>query len=207
MAKTLYLSIKKSIGVDHIFSIPDIDDLIPITPGALKEELSRLAKKGQIQRVAYGLYIIPSGLLTEDDLNDQFIRYRYLKHGKSSIGFFCGEGYIGSLLNSPTPKKDLEIASNKVTSGKKAIYQYGRKITLRKPYVRVTNSNVELVAFLTYLSHASPADLKKNYTLLANHVRESHLAAPDAVDLLPNFPGKTSRILLSSGLYKLMWKH
>lgn len=207
MAKTLYLSIKKTIGIDRIFSTADVDDLKEMTSGALKEELSRLSKKGQIQRVAYGLYIIPSGKLSEDELNDMFIRYRYLGYGKRVSGFFYGEGYIGSLLNRPTPSSGLEIVSNKVTSGKKIIYQYGRKIVLRRPYVRVTASNVQLVSFLTYLSQVSPADLKKNYTLLANHVRENHLSAPEATELLSSFPGKTARTLLSSGLYKLMWKH
>ena len=207
MAKSLYMHIKQTLGTDIVFSLSDVREFRDESDDTLKEALSRLAKKGQIERVAYGIYVINSGHLTEDDLNEQFLRYRYLGLGKRINGFVSGQGYIDSLLHKGFPKEGLEIASNKVTSGKKSIYQYGRRIILRKPYVRVTANNVEMVSFLTYLTQASAADLKKNQTLLANHVRERHLSAPDAIAILPNFPGKTSRILLSSGLYKLMWKH
>lgn len=207
MAKSLYMQIKQTLGTDVVFSLEDVRQFREESPDALKEALSRLAKKGQIERVAYGIYLINSGHLSEDDLNEQFLRYRYLGWGKKINGFIAGQGYIDGLLHKDFPKENLEIVSNKITSGKKSVYQYGRRVILRKPYVKVTTGNVEMVSFLTYLTQASPADLKKNHTLLANHVRERHLSAPDAISVLPNFPGKTSRILLSSGLYKLMWKH
>lgn len=207
MAKTLYSSIKQTIGADTLFTLDDVSKLKDTTDNAIKEEMSRLAKVGQVKRLGYGVYIIPTGKLTDDILESKFIAFRYLGSGKNVIGFLYGKCYIGGLLNETLPKTGLEIVTNKATSGKKAIFQFGQRIVLRKPFVAVNSSNVTLLAFLTYVSQASKEDIKHYYPVLANLVREEHLSAIETSSLLPFFPAKTAKILLAEGFYKLMWRH
>lgn len=205
--KPLIAIIKTKIGPGKAFSLQDIAPYAEMTPGALKEAAHRLAKAHEIVRLGYGVYMLSPNKLTEKEKRDAFLTYRYLGSDKNPIGFFYGECYILQILHQPFPEDSLDIVSNKVTSGKKITYKWGQTIVLRKPFVKVTYDNIAMVAFLTYLSQATESDLKRNYAVLANYVRETHLAAPDATDLLPYFPSKTAVTLLSNGLYKLMWKH
>lgn len=206
MATTFYSTIKNYIGVDKLFCMDDISHLRSLSVDALKEEMSRLTKKKQVQRVAYGIYLIPSGKLTPEALNHEFIRFRFLSHGDEVFGFFGGDGFPRSLLGL-WPEKNLELYSNKITSGKKVIYANSQRITLHKPYVKVTKNNVQLTSFLTYLTNASEDSLSRYDSVLSNYVREEHLNALEASAILPKFPAKTALRLLSAGFYKLMWRH
>lgn len=207
MAKTLYSSIKSTIGSDTLFTLDDVSKLKDTTPEAIKEEMSRLSKIGQVKRLGYGVYVIPTGKLTEDILESKFIAFRYIGSGKNINGFLYGKCYVGGLLNETLPKTGLEIVTNKATSGKKSIFQFGQRIVLRKPFVKVDSSNVNLVSFLTYVSQASKEDIKHYYPILANLVREEHLSAIETSTILPSFPSKTAKVLLAEGFYKLMWRH
>jgi len=207
MAKTLYSSIKSTIGSDTLFTLDDVSKLKDTTPEAIKEEMSRLSKIGQVKRLGYGVYVIPTGKLTEDILESKFIAFRYIGSGKNINGFLYGKCYVGGLLNETLPKTGLEIVTNKATSGKKSIFQFGQRIVLRKPFVKVDSSNVTLVSFLTYVSQASKEDIKHYYPILANLVREEHLSAIETSAILPSFPSKTAKVLLAEGFYKLMWRH
>lgn len=208
MAKTLYTQIKSTIGQNTLFNLTMAAKANrSMTPGAVKEEMSRLVKKGQVKRLGYGVYIIDSGKLDKEELESKFIAFRYLGEGKNVCGFLYGENFVRALKGFPLAKTGLEIVTNKVTSGKKTIFQFGQRITLRKPYVKVNSDNASLLAFLTYIGYADDEEIKRNFSVLANYVREEHLSAPEAIELLSSFPGRTAKALLGSGLYKLMWKH
>lgn len=206
MQKTFYAAIKLAIGVDKLFCLSDISLLRTMTPDALKEEMSRLSKKKQVSRVAHGIYMIPSGKMSQENLMHEFIRFRYLGHGDEVFGFFGGDCFPRSLLGL-WPENGLIIYSNKITSGKKSVYEFSQRITLHKPYVKVNKNNIKLISFLTYLTNASEDSLSRYGSVLANYVREEHLNAIEASAILVKFPGKTSQRLLSSGFYKLMWRH
>lgn len=208
MAKTFYSQLKAGIGVDTLFDLSMASRINKsMTPDAVKEEMSRLSKKGQVKRLGYGVYIIDTGKMNEETLENKFISFRYIGSGKNVCGFYYGDNFVRNLKGAALTKTGLEIVTNKATSGKKSIYQFGRRLVLRKPYAKITQQNVSLLSFLTYISYASEEELKRNYSVLANYVREEHLSAPEAIELLTYFPGKTAKALLGSGFYKLMWKH
>lgn len=207
MAKTFLEKLKNGIGTNNIFSLADAAPYFVGNDDALKEAMHRASKTGAITRLGYGVYIFKEGKLSDEELNLKSIEFRYLGSGKNIIGFLYGPHYVDSLLKRPFPKKDIDIVSNKVTSGKKSVYQFGQRIVLRKPYVPVTKDNVDLVAFLTYISYASKEELKKNEAVVANFVRTAHLSAIEASMILDRFPAKTSLTLLNGGFYKIMWRH
>jgi hypothetical protein len=207
MNKPLTYIIKAKVEVGTLFSLGDILPYYDKSEDALKEEMSRLAKKGFVKRIGYGIYLLPKGKENEEDLKHAMFTFRYIKNSKEVYGFFYGQCFTMGLLNRPFDPDHLEIVSNKVTSGKKTIYQLGQRLTLRRPYVKVNKDNVAIVGLLTYLAYASKEDLNVNYSLLANYVREEHISAIEVSDMLPAFPAKSARTLLSSGLYKIMWHH
>ncbi|GEM_PF-1199191 len=208
MNKSFYSQLKENIGIDTLFNLTMANRVVrSLTPDALKEEMSRLAKKEKVKRLGYGVYVIDSGKLSEEELKNKSIVFRYIGSSHDTIGFYYGDNFVREIKGLPLLETGLEIVTNKATSGKKAVFQFGRRIILRKPYVKVNASNVQLVSFLTYLGYASEEELKRNNVILANYVRENRLSAVEAINILSNFPSKTAKKLLSSGFYKLMWKH
>jgi hypothetical protein len=101
----------------------------------------------------------------------------------------------------------LEIMTNKATSGKKTIYVFSKRITLRKPYFTINKNNISINSFLSYLSFAPLDEVKQNYSLLANYIRSNQLSANDVMKMATLFPAKTSTKLLATDLYRSLWKH
>ena len=104
-------------------------------------------------------------------------------------------------------QEHLEIMTNKATSGKKTIYVFSKRITLRKPYFTINKNNISINSFLSYLSFAPLDEVKQNYSLLANYIRSNQLSANDVMKMATLFPAKTSTKLLATDLYRSLWKH
>ncbi len=174
---------------------------------AIKMELSRLYKKGALKKVSRGLYYIPGSdksLPSSIDL----IEKSYIGSGDNVFGFYMGPLYIKSILGQrPLESDHICIMSNKMSSGKRDIYRFKKKISLRKPYFTIEKSNVEINGFLTYLATASYEDIQTNFPILSNYIRANHLSANDVIKLTPYFPSKMTSKLLSSDLYRSLWKH
>ena len=101
----------------------------------------------------------------------------------------------------------IEIMTNRATSGKKNVYMFEKRFTLRKPYYKIDKYNMTTNAFLSYIAMTPLAEIKKNYPLLANYCRKEHLSAADVMNMAQYFPTKTASKLLSSDLYRSLWKH
>jgi hypothetical protein len=133
---------------------------------------------------------------------------RYLTDGNDVYGFFTGSDFLGSLMGRRVSLQDhLEIMTNKATSGKKTIYVFSKRISLRKPYFTINKNNISINSFLSYLSFAPLDEVKQNYSLLANYIRSNQLSANDVMKMATAFPTKTSAKLLASDLYRSLWKH
>ena len=97
--------------------------------------------------------------------------------------------------------------TNRATSGKKNVYMFEKRFTLRKPYYKIDRYNMTTNAFLSYIAMTPLSEIKKNYSILANYARREHLSANDVMDMAEHFPAKTASKLLSSDLYRSLWKH
>ena len=204
MRDILLSSIKNRIGIGELFLADDIHDK-SMTDAAIKTELVRLVKAGILNRYSYGVYFLPGNI--EPDASSA-IELRYISRGDQVFGFYTGDGFITS-LNGIKPSLDnkIEIMTNRATSGKKTVYMFSKRFTLRKPYYPVDQKNVTLNAFLSYISMTSLHRIKENYSILANYVKRTHLGADDVMEMASHFPTKTASKLLASDLYRSLWKH
>lgn len=172
---------------------------------AAKSELLKLTKAGSVLRYSYGIYYLPGG--PEPTVSDA-IDLRYIKRNGKVYGFYTGDNFLAS-INGVSPNLDdkIEIMSNKATSGKKSVYTFSKRFVIRKPYVEIDKYNAPLVAFLSFIAMSPLSKIKQNYSILANYARKEHLSAHDVMDMAVSFPNKTASKLLSSDLYRSLWKH
>jgi hypothetical protein len=179
-----------------------------LTSAALKEELLRLTKEGSLKRFAYGIYYLPDLKASNPPTALEAISLRYLTDGKDVYGFYTGSDFLGNLMGRRVSLQDhLEIMTNKASSGKKIIYIFSKRITLRKPYFTINKNNISINSFLSYISSAPIDEVRQNYSLLANYIRSNQLSANDVMKMATYFPSKTSTKLLATDLYRSLWKH
>lgn len=207
MSVSLLKSIKSKFKQLELFSI---EDAIPNGSNydSSKQELFRLNKNGTVAKYGRGLYYLPSndGLMKPSPI-DALTR-QYVRSNGHVIGFYFGDAFIPGFLGQKIPDSDhFEIMTNKATSGKKCVYLFSKRVTLRKPYFSIDDENAVLNSFLSYIAFAPLPLLQQNYSLLANYIRTNHLSANDVIALIPYFPDKTFAKLLSTDLYRSLWKH
>lgn len=199
--------LRKQFEPNTLFLFSDIHEKA-LTEGALKEELLRLTKTGLVKRYGYGIYYLPDSKQENVPSALEAIRLRYLTDGKDIYGFYTGNDFLGGIMGRPVSLQDqLDIMTNKATSGKKTIFVFSKRITLRKPYFTINKNNISINSFLSYLSFAPLDEVKQNYSLLANYIRTNQLSANDVMKMATVFPSKTSTKLLASDLYRSLWKH
>jgi len=199
--------LRKQFEPNKLFLFSDIHEK-PLTEAALKEELLRLTKTGLVKRYGYGIYYLPDLKQENDPGALEAISLRYLTNGKDIYGFYTGNDFLGRIMGQPASLQDrLDIMTNKATSGKKTIFIFSKRITLRKPYFTINNNNISINSFLSYLSFAPLDEIKQNYSLLANYIRANQLSANDVMKMATAFPSKTAAKLLASDLYRSLWKH
>lgn len=187
-----------------LFNLDDLADGGSIP--AARKRLASLLAAGAIKRFAYGLYYVPGNSTDSGALSSLAIEKTYVGAPDNAFGFYGGPSYLQFLLKN-TPTESVIVYSNKATSGKKTIYRFSKRFTVKKPYLEVTKDNATLNAFLTYIATTPLDEVKGNSFLLANYIREQHFAAPDVLSVLSSFPSKVADKLLQSELYKCLWKH
>ena len=205
MNNVLIEVIKNTFGENKLFSF----DEIPNGKASSKfhqSDIKDLVSSGLIKRHSYGLYYLPGKRLSNEPSVADAVERAFIHDSKKVFGFYGDNSYLFVLLKK-IPSNEIVVYSNKATSGKKNIFRFGQRITVKKPYYHVTGENATLNGFLTYLTTSPFATVERDYSLLANYIRLEHFAAQDVLDLLPSFPSKTADKLLKSGLYKCLWKH
>lgn len=199
--------IKTKYDKNELFFLSDLSDK-SYSEFALKQELLRLTKEGSVNRYSYGVYYLPDPKKDEKPSPIDAIEKRYISKGKEVYGFYTGDNFIASIVgHDPSESTHIEIMTNRATSGKKNVYMFSKRFILRKPYFTITRLNAPLNAFLSYVCMAPILDVKDNYAILANYIRQEHLSASDVMDCMKFMPAKTSSKLLASDLYRSLWKH
>lgn len=207
MPKNLIDFIRTHFEQNELFQLEDVT-FKDKTLDAIKMDLTRFVKDGEIKRLSYGLYYVPSPTGNNAPGIAEGLDILYLHKGNSYYGYYTGNQYVNYMLHNPmSPNEPIEIMTNKATSGKKVIHYLGHTVTLRKPYFTIKRENVEMGGFLTYLAMSTPSEIKTNTSVLANFIRTNHLSADDVMSLAPYLPAKTMTRLLASDLYRSLWKH
>jgi len=207
MANSLIKHIKEYYKQLELFSPSDLM-VKGTTYESIKQELYRLNKNGSISKLGRGFYYLPASDKSLLPSPIDALTKAYVQVDGHKIGFYFGNAFIPGFLGQKIPDSDhFEIMTNKATSGKKTIFLFGKRVTLRKPYLTINDENVVLNSLLSYIAYAPLPLLQQNYSLIANYIRSNHLSANDVISLIPSFPDKTFAKLLATDLYRSLWKH
>jgi hypothetical protein len=128
----------------------------------------RLTKKARLNAYGYGIYYLPDPKEDKRSANAlEAITLALSDRREGHLWLLHRIRLPGGLMGRRVSLQDhLEIMTNKATSGKKTIYVFSKRITLRKPYFTINKNNISINSFLSYLSFAPLEEVKQNYSLL-----------------------------------------
>ena len=117
----------------------------------LKLEMKRLVDKGLVSRYLKGVYYLPYKTILGTDgkvsFND-YIKKKYFFNGDIAIGYLTGVALANMYGFTTQVSAVYSIVSNVATTKERKINIKDRRVIIYKPYVKITNENVNELEFL-----------------------------------------------------------
>ena len=161
--------LKEVYGYDNPIILKNIR-IGGLSKTALRQQLSRAYKKGEISKSGTGVFCFPNPdrLLPFNGLDARkIIEAKYIKKGFvidgldiNRIGYYSGFGFLNMIGISPQVPNFYEIVTNNATSNKRETFIGGVKVIIRKPKVEINYMNWKTLQFLDMIKLISYEDLE-----------------------------------------------
>ena len=174
----------------------------------LRKQLSRYNSQGIIEKYSQGVYYIPKEtILGKSTLSINDVIYRkYISDDNEVYGFFSGLSFYNKLGITTQVPFVYEIVTNKEKSRVREITLKNKKIILRRPYTNINKNNYLEAQFLDFINSANINDIIDNIDILKKYINDYNLNKNTILDLIINYPSKTSKRLIGSRLlYEFVW--
>ena len=168
----------------------------------LRKLLSRYNSQGIIEKYSQGVYYIPKEtILGKSTLSINDVIYRkYISDDNEIYGYFSGLSFYNKLGITTQVPFVYEIVTNKEKSRVRKITLKNKKIILRKPYATINRNNYLEAQFLEFINNANINDINDNIDILKKYINDNNLNKNIILDLIINYPSKTSKRLIGSRL-------
>ena len=168
----------------------------------LRKQLSRYNSQGIIEKYSQGVYYIPKEtILGKSTLSINDVIYRkYISDDNEIYGYFSGLSFYNKLGITTQVPFVYEIVTNKEKSRVRKITLKNKKIILRKPYATINRNNYLEAQFLEFINNANINDINDNIDILKKYIKNNNLNKNIILDLITNYPSKTSKRLIGSRL-------
>ena len=168
----------------------------------LRKQLSRYNSQGIIEKYSQGVYYIPKEtILGKSTLSINDVIYRkYISDDNEIYGYFSGLSFYNKLGITTQVPFVYEIVTNKEKSRVRKITLKNKKIILRKPYATINRNNYLEAQFLEFINNANINDINDNIDILKKYIKDNNLNKNIILDLITNYPSKTSKRLIGSRL-------
>ncbi len=168
----------------------------------IRQMLTRLVKRGLLERYGQGVYYIPTTtVLGKSRLSAKKVyEKKYISDGKSVYGFYAGlslENTIGITTQVPNI---IEIVTNKESSRLREIIIGKQRIRLRKSIIEITNQNIKTLEFLDLMSRINLGEMsQENKDKLRKYLRQQQLKQTEVFKYISKYSSRTSKNIIESG--------
>lgn len=165
----------------------------------IRSEITRLAKRGEIERYVKGVYYFPKGKSKISPL--QVSDKKYLRRGGKPFGFYSGANLQNLLGLSTQVPFVTEITTNAVTRIRRVtmgVYCF----VLLPPRVRITNRNLSALQLLDVVEGTAPASFRdEDIQTLSLFIKKKRITKSMVSSIIRAYPKETLRKLQKTGLF------
>ena len=170
--------------------------------------IAEAVENGLLMRYDNGVYYISTKtLLGISKLNPQkVIEKKYIGTGDSVYGIYGGTLLLNSMGVTTQVPNVIEIFTNNEKSRRREVVVGYQKVILRKARMQITAKNVELFRLLEFFNciDLTKMDKETSFAGVVAHIQEKGLSREEIIEFSRNFPAKTVKNLLQSGvLYEI----
>lgn len=176
---------------------------------AIRQDLSRAYKKGEINKITNGVYYFGSGasLANEkyylDMIEEKYIRndYGYSYIDIDIYGYYTGDKFLEQIGIKKIPKNSvIEIITNN-TSSKRTLKFDDLVVIIRKSKVGVNKNNHKILQFLDMFYSMNNDEILSNKDIILSYF-EKNLKIDDFNQFLSLYPKKIKKTLVLLGIIK-----
>lgn len=202
---SMILDLKEKYGINNPFLIEDIQNDFNYPYTTIKTMLSSYVKNNQLKRYDKGIYYFPksSEILGESlPAYSKVLQRKFIKNNDDIYGYYTGIYLLNMIgLTTQVPLK-REITTNIETNIKRKINIGDREVFLRKPLIKITNTNVKYLQFMDIFRYAYDSEIKENKDCIVKYIKENKLTKDNLMKYTFNYyPSKSIAKLLGSGCW------
>ena len=191
--------LKDNYGYDEpIFSNELTKELKQFNPNTIRQHLKKLVDTEKIYRFKNGIYFIPNpnSPLKKKSLSvNKVINKKYIYDGEKVIGYITGLSFANSLQLTTQNPGVVEIVTNNETNRVRKVVFNKRTVELRKPRVKVTNSNYKLLQVLDLLNNFEKLSFKSVDEVnakISDYLKDITISRQLIDEYLKSYPMKTN---------------
>lgn len=203
----LYRYLLENYGYDEPIFTDQVKEDLTMNPNTVRQQFKRLADKGQIEKVQNGLYFIPEKqpLFGAPVLNvERIIQRKFLKNKNNVTGYITGTNFANQLGLTSQTAATSTVVTNNTSSIQREVTFYNNKVIVKKPRVRITNENYQLLQVLDLLNEYdrySEKPLAEGASSMKRYLEGVRLEEEELKSYMDAYPVKTKLKVYESGLF------
>ena len=205
--------LKEVYGYDNPIILKDLR-IGGLSKTALRQQLSRAYKRGEINRYSKGVYFNDSktispltGMKVVKIGFEDYIESKYIKDMNSLVpdltikGYYSGQTFLNMIGISQQVPARKEITTNNTSSKKREIYLNGRYAILRKSRTEINFQNWKILQFLDMFHFLSDDDFIDNKEILVNYIKFNKFTKNELVKYISLYSIKTQKRIFETEIF------
>lgn len=174
---------------------------------AIRKELSRAVKEGQIVRKAKGVYCFKrddqyiDSVTFEAIVERKFIRddFGFPGFDLNTYGYYTGQTFLNQIGLSQQVPAVLEIVTNKTSCKRYYNYRPSLRALLTKPKTKIDSSNFIVLQFLDAFKLLDADEIKENHDRLFKYISK-YITKSDFEKYIGLYSTRTKKLIVEGGL-------
>lgn len=201
--------LKEVYGYDNPIILKDLR-IGGKSKSAIRQELYRETKLGNIQSYGSGIYYFKNPILKYSFLPDpsitfdEVIKQKYVFDKTNPdlfvYGYVSGQTFLNQIGISQQVPGKIEVTTNKTSSKKRVVCITGRYAVLRKARTEVNFMNYKILQFLDMFHFLSYDDLLINKQLLSKYIKDNKFSKIEFNRYINLYSTRTIKMIFESGL-------
>lgn len=183
----------------------DID--LKVDNNNLRQMFKKLCDAGKIMRYDNGIYYIPKQSKLKGAVPftpEKIALYRYVLCKNRIEGYYSGYTFANQMGITTQVPITIEIVSNNASARKREVNLQGQRIVLRKPRVKVTESNARVLQLLDLLKDIREYvddEIEDAADKIVKYMKSENITKERIDEYISLYPDRIYKNLYEMGLY------
>ena len=197
---TLFEYLKKNYKYDEPIFLCDLE-IKGLSDNNLRQQIKHLTDAGYLLNYTTGIYCFKYEGEPNIDIK-KIIESKYIYRNNNHFGYYSGLTFLNQIGISNQVPNTKEIVSNNSQAIVKSIKINDTKLIVRKPRVKINNSNVYLLPYLeslVALDNYDDNDIQTSNFLLKKYAIKHNITKEHANKYIEKFPNKIYKTIYLRG--------